>query len=142
MILLDTDHLTVLSFPESAQYAWLEARLAVVSNQPFGTTIVNAEEQLRGWIGRIHRHPDVHKQIFGYERLLKLLIFLGRWQIMPFDSAAADEFSRLRKAKVRIGTADLKIAAIAVTSDALLLSANLRDFKKVPGLRVEDWLKP
>jgi tRNA(fMet)-specific endonuclease VapC len=36
---------------------------------------------------------------------------------------------------------DLKIASIALVQDALLLSANLRDFQQVPELRVEDWLK-
>jgi predicted nucleic acid-binding protein len=35
----------------------------------------------------------------------------------------------------------LKIAAIAMAESALLLSANLRDFQKVPGLRVENWLR-
>jgi len=34
---------------------------------------------------------------------------------------------------------DLKIAAIAIANDATLLSRNLRDFGKVPDLRVEDW---
>jgi tRNA(fMet)-specific endonuclease VapC len=37
---------------------------------------------------------------------------------------------------------DLRIAAIALANDALLLSANQRDFGKVPRLRVEDWLRP
>ena len=35
---------------------------------------------------------------------------------------------------------DLKIACIALVHNALLLSANLRDFQQVPGLRVENWL--
>jgi tRNA(fMet)-specific endonuclease VapC len=35
---------------------------------------------------------------------------------------------------------DLKIAATALVNDALLLSANRRDFERVPGLRVENWL--
>jgi predicted nucleic acid-binding protein len=33
-----------------------------------------------------------------------------------------------------------KIAALALVHGSLLLSANLRDFERVPGLRVEDWL--
>jgi tRNA(fMet)-specific endonuclease VapC len=36
---------------------------------------------------------------------------------------------------------DMKIAAIALASDAVLLSANLRDFRQVPGLKVENWLE-
>ena len=35
---------------------------------------------------------------------------------------------------------DLKIAATALVQNALLLSANRRDFERVPGLRVENWL--
>ncbi len=34
---------------------------------------------------------------------------------------------------------DLKIAAIVLTHDATLLSKNLSDFRKVPGLKVADW---
>ena len=41
--------------------------------------------------------------------------------------------------KVRIGTMDLRIAAITIAQDGLLLSKNLTDFRKVPGLRVEEW---
>ena len=36
---------------------------------------------------------------------------------------------------------DLKIAAIARVYDALLLASNLRDFERVPGLKVENWLR-
>ncbi len=43
--------------------------------------------------------------------------------------------------RIRISTMDLKIATIGLVNDALLLSANLRDFQQVPGLRVEDWLR-
>ncbi len=35
---------------------------------------------------------------------------------------------------------DLKIAAITLNHDAILLSRNLKDFEQVPGLKVEDWL--
>ncbi len=46
----------------------------------------------------------------------------------------------LRRQKLRIGTRDLKIAATAFVTHALLLSANRSDFQQVPGLRVENWL--
>jgi tRNA(fMet)-specific endonuclease VapC len=100
------------------------------------------EEQMRGWLAEINRRREVHQQIPAYDRLLRLLEFLNAWVIVPFDERAADEALRLRKQRIRIGTQDLKIAAIALVQDALLLSANLRDFGRVPGLRVEDWLQP
>jgi tRNA(fMet)-specific endonuclease VapC len=100
------------------------------------------EEQMRGWLAEINRRPDPHKQVPAYERLLRLFEFLREWVVVPFDERAADEVHRLRKQRIRIGTQDLKIAGIALVQDALLLSANLRDFGRVPGLRVEDWLQP
>lgn len=141
MILLDTDHLTILSFRESERYVRLRARMTASSDQDFATTIVNAEEQMRGWLAKINRLRKVHQQIPAYELLRELVDSLGEFSLIPFDSRAADEFERLREAKVRIGSMDLKIASIALVHDVLLLSANLRDFQQVPGLRVENWLK-
>jgi tRNA(fMet)-specific endonuclease VapC len=54
-------------------------------------------------------------------------------------SGAAEQFQRLQLLRLRIGTMDMKIAAIALANDATLLTRNLADFGKVPGLRVEDW---
>ncbi|MFN0019397.1 MAG: hypothetical protein ACKVP0_14120 [Pirellulaceae bacterium] len=65
---------------------------------------------------------------------------MREWDIVGWNEPAADEFKRLRTARVRIGTQDLKIASLALANDALLLSANLRDFEQVPVLRVENWL--
>jgi len=53
---------------------------------------------------------------------------------------AADQCRLLRGLGIRIGSQDLKIAAIAIVNDALLLSANLHDFRQVPELMVESWL--
>jgi tRNA(fMet)-specific endonuclease VapC len=58
-----------------------------------------------------------------------------------WNKPAADALGQFRARRIRIGTQDLKIAAIALANDALLLSANLRDFEQVPILRVEDWLR-
>ena len=59
---------------------------------------------------------------------------------VPFDEAAARQFDDLRRQKLRMGSRDLKIATTALFNHALLLSANLSDFERVPGLRVENWL--
>jgi tRNA(fMet)-specific endonuclease VapC len=140
MILLDTDHLTVLKYPENPHCARLTARMAASGEQNFAIMIVNAEEQLRGWLAEINRQRTPQQQVFAYEHLRKLLEFLRRFSLAAFDARAAAEFDRLRREKVRIGSMDLKIGCIALVQDALLLSANLRDYRQVPGLRLEDWL--
>lgn len=140
MILLDTDHLSVLKYVENPKYTKLVSRLHDTSDPVVATTIVSIEEQLRGWLAKIHGVLDFHKQILPYDQLAALFNFFKRWNIVPFDSRAANASDALRKHRLRIGMMDLKIAAIALVNDSLLLSANLRDFQKVPGLRVESWL--
>ncbi len=140
MIVLDSDHLSVLEYPEVDQAIRLRDRLRQSADCEVYTTAVSLEEQLRGWLAAIHRIQDVRRQVNYYSRLVGLVRFYANWRILPFDDQAAEEFQRLRRDRVRIGTMDLKIAAIALVHDAILLSANLRDFEQVPGMRVEDWI--
>lgn len=105
-------------------------------------TIVSLEEELRGWLAYVSRQRKNDGLIKAYERLQRSWSFFRTWTILPFDHGAATALVHLRSQKIRIGTQDFKIASIAMTHDALLLSANLRDFRQVPGLRVENWLEP
>ena len=59
--------------------------------------------------------------------------------MLDFDEAAAERFLQLRRSRLRLGSMDLKIAAIALAQETTLLSRNLADFRRVPGLLVEDW---
>ncbi len=139
MILLDTDHVNILQ-SRGPQATGLTDRMSRSYDLEFGVTAITLEEQMRGWLALIHRLNDVQRQVPAYARLVGLFDFFASWQIAPFDQRAADEFARLRDLRVRIGTMDLKIAATALANGAMLLSANLRDFEKVPGLHVENWL--
>jgi tRNA(fMet)-specific endonuclease VapC len=140
VIILDTDHVSVLGHPESLRAAALAARLDTSPDRPFGITIINAVEQFRGWSAEINKAKDVAQEVWTYDRLSHFIDLIRVMPVYPFDTAAAEVFIRLRRQNHRIGTMDLKIAAIALANGALLLSANRRDFAKVPGLRVENWL--
>ena len=141
MILLDTDHVTALKYPEHPRAKQLEERLAALpAGEPIGVSIVTVEEQMRGWLAAIAKERKSHRQVMAYRELERLFRYFQLFQIIAFDELCADQLEKLRSAKVRIGTMDLKIAATALVHSALLLSANLRDFERVPGLRVEDWL--
>lgn len=96
---------------------------------------------MRGWLAQLRRTRDVADQVHPYDQLINLVRFFQVWDIVRFDENSAARFSILRQAGIRIGTQDLKIAAIALEARVLLLSANLRDFECVPGLRVENWLQ-
>jgi tRNA(fMet)-specific endonuclease VapC len=139
MILLDTDHISVLLDPRHALRDSLMSRLAQAGDE-LGIPIICVEEQLRGWLAQVRRVHDPHKQIAPYLRLAKLLDFLHDWRIVDWSQQSADMLVALRGSRLRIGAQDLQIAATAIANDALLLSANLRHFEQVPGLRVQDWL--
>jgi len=141
MIILDTDHLSALQYRAAPSAFALQARLESLSPDEIATTAISVEEQMRGWLGLIRRYPDVHHQVPSYERLIRLFDFFAQWQILPFDQAAADQFTRLRRQGIRIGTMDLKIAAIVAVRGGTLLSGNSRDFDQVPGVHVENWLQ-
>lgn len=139
MILLDTDHFSVLRYNEHPRCADLTSRLLLTCGDPrVATTVVTLEEQLRGWLSEIHRCRKSRDLVPLYDRLASIVEFFRRWEVIRFDEGAAEEFERIRR--LNISTHDLRIAAIAKANDALLLSANLRDFGKVPGLRVKCWL--
>lgn len=140
MIILDTDHISALQYRETPKAFALHARLEIFPLDEVATTAITIEEQMRGWLGLIRRYTDVQRQVAYYERLVRLLGFFAEWQVLPFDQRAADEFARLQKHGVRISTMDLKIAAIVLVHGGTLLSRNSRDFQRVPGLQVEDWL--
>jgi tRNA(fMet)-specific endonuclease VapC len=88
------------------------------------------------------RAKTVAQEIAAYSRLKRHLDDFRTIVVLDFDERAGVEYQRLRRLRVRIGTMDLKIAAIVLTHDATLLSKNVSDFRKVPGLKVADWTLP
>jgi tRNA(fMet)-specific endonuclease VapC len=103
-------------------------------------TAVTVEEQLRGWLAEIRRRNDPDAQIVPYGRLVRQVELHASWLVLPWDGVAAARFKTFRAQGIRVGTQDLKIACIALTHDAMLLTRNVADFASVPGLRVENWL--
>jgi tRNA(fMet)-specific endonuclease VapC len=93
-----------------------------------------------GWHA-LARRKKILSQVEIYRRLRKQLEHYCANNVIEFDEHAAIEFQKLKAAKVRVKTMDLKIASIALSLGATLLTRNYSDFIKVPGLRFEDWTK-
>ena len=141
MILLDTNHVSSLRMPLSERRTRLVERMTLSHDQHFGIPIVAVEETMRGWLAAISKERLARRQVAAYRELSSLFEFFATFLIAPFDQSTVDLFDSLQAAKVRIARRDLKIAAISLASNALLLTANRRDFERVPGLRFENWLE-
>lgn len=138
-VLLDTDHVSILLREEQPASANLRVRLAQLSDDEATLCIVSFQEQARGLLAYIHRARKRDQILKGFADLHDILTYYSRRKLLPFNEAALDDFDRLQRQRIRIGTNDLRIAAIAKANGVKLLSRNLRDFRQVPGLDVEDW---
>lgn len=80
---------------------------------------------------------DSHTELFRVEALLRPL------RVLPYDEKSARAAGLLRVMLQRQGTAigsgDRLIAATAIAHDASVVTSNVREFRRVPGLIVEDW---
>ena len=78
------------------------------------------------------------------KNLAALRGFLTPFQIVSFDSASAEIFGKVRSELERkgvvIGPYDLQIAAVAMTNDFVLVTNNTKEFKRVAGLNIENWV--
>jgi tRNA(fMet)-specific endonuclease VapC len=77
------------------------------------------------------------------ENLRVLQIFFAPYVSLVFDDACADYYGRIRfdlqRQGIPIGGNDLLIAATALANDATVVTANIREFGRVLGLKYENW---
>jgi tRNA(fMet)-specific endonuclease VapC len=96
---------------------------------------------MQGWLAFLNRSRSPSQVVMAYTELNEIGQSFFEMNVLPFSDAAQDRFNELRKERVRIGTMDLRIASVALVERATVLTANSRDFEKVPGLLIEDWTK-
>jgi tRNA(fMet)-specific endonuclease VapC len=140
-VLLDTDHLSVLQWEEQPACDRLLARLETIPPDNIATSIVSFHEQIQGWQAYIKRARKPEQIVSAYAKLEVLWSSFLKMNVLAFGEKAQERFEELRCQCPRLRALDLRIAGIALVSEATLLSRNLRDFRQVPDLSVEDWSK-
>jgi tRNA(fMet)-specific endonuclease VapC len=133
--ILDTDHMThwQRNNPQVIQ------RIATFERSQLATTVITLEEQMRGRLSQINQVASGDRLRFAYAALRRTYGLFQDIQICDFSYEAELQYADLVKRRLRVGTQDLRIAAIALALDATVATCNVRDFGRVPGLAIEDW---
>ena len=93
MIILDTDHISLLQHPDSAEGQRLLKRLTDSPDQEIVTTVITVEEQMRGWLQVIARYRDLRQQATYYDKLIDFIRFFSKWKILPLQESAVADIS-------------------------------------------------
>ncbi len=134
LYILDTDHASLFQ----RRHPRVVERVLAVPDEQLAITVVSAEEQMRGWLSVLHRASG-ERLVKAYALFHENLGYFRTIRLLDFDSAALARYEELRRDKIRIGTKDLRIAAIALTAGGILVTRNASDFSRVSALALEDW---
>lgn len=135
LYLLDTDTLSLFW----RNHPLVVARLATVPPEEIAITVVSVEEMIAGWQDQVRRARNDSEKARAYQRLTDTIPFLAAFRIVSSDEHALTRYASLRAARLNMGAMDLRIAAIALEIHATVVTRNVRDFSRVPGLLLEDW---
>jgi tRNA(fMet)-specific endonuclease VapC len=136
LYVLDTDH---ISLQQHAHPVVLQRLYALREEDSVAVTVITVEEQIRGRLEIIRRHGTSALQVQAYSAFQQTLRYFASWPVLEFTQPAFEQFIALRQQRIRIGSQDLRIAAIALANAAILVTRNRRDFSQVPGLVTQDW---
>lgn len=103
------------------------------------TTVINVEEQLSGWFTMLRRVKQPPDEARAYQEMADSVQLLATFIILPYSVAAIVKYEQLLAMKLNVRKMDLRIAAVVLEHQGILVTRNLRDFQRIPGLVVEDW---
>ncbi len=114
----------------------VEKIIAGKEEEPYGISVITVSELLHG----VHR-ADSEKRRLEREAFVERVIEL--FPVYPFDLNAARIYARiwanLAKKGTPLGAHDLMIGATAVSLGFSVITADIRDFEKIPGLKIEEF---
>jgi tRNA(fMet)-specific endonuclease VapC len=138
MTILDTDILT--------HYALGNERVGHKVNEAGGpeqlaVTVVTRMEMLRGRFESILKAADDGQLRLAMQRFQEAEDMLNSFITLSVDDSASRYFLALRdhKKTKKMKRGDMLIACIALAHNAILVTRNVKDYKAVIGLRVENW---
>jgi tRNA(fMet)-specific endonuclease VapC len=98
------------------------------------------------WITAAELHYGAAKSVAPEKNRAVVKAFLGTLPVLGLDEASVQIFGEakalLEKRGQRLADADLLIGAIAAANQATVVTGNRRHYERIPGVTVEDWIRP
>jgi tRNA(fMet)-specific endonuclease VapC len=135
LYILDTSIVSLLERQHPRTTAKYHAHLS----DSLTISVVTVEESIGGWIAQLRKARTKAQIVSTSRSLASAAAGLAKFIIQPLTIDIVDRFDRLVKQKLNIGSMDLKIAATALELGATVVTQNVRDFRRVPGLLWDDW---
>lgn len=140
VFILDTDTLTLVGQTNPIVLAAIAA--ARTAGHTVATTAVTIEEQINGWF-RAFRAARDHAELAWASRMFSESVPIwDSFFVYPQTEASLARFDALVALKLNVGKMDLRIASVALEVGAAVVTLNLRDFGRIPGLATADWTVP
>ena len=137
MIILDSDIFTLLTYEHSNVVRHYEA---VPDDERLAVTAVTRIEVLRGRTDSLLKAASEQELLTATKRLQATEEALNDFLVVHVDEEATKHFGvLLGQKKLKMRRPDMLIACIALANDALLVTRNTKDFKKVSGMKLANW---
>jgi tRNA(fMet)-specific endonuclease VapC len=135
LYVLDTDILTLYRQGD----ATVCQNVAAHPPSELAITVMSVDECMSGWFRLLRQATRSDQLIYAYEQLADSVQFLAGWRILPLTAPSVARYDQLKALKLNVRKMDLRIAAITLENTGTLVTRNLRDFQRVPGLLIENW---
>lgn len=135
LYILDTDHVSLFQY----QHPQVTRRVKNTNPNEIAVTIITLEEQLYGRLNKIRRANKSSALVSAYAKLQATWDFFNTVNLLNFTEEANAHYTSLISQRIRIGTQDLKIGAITLSVDGIVVTRNQKDFAKIPNLQWQDW---
>jgi tRNA(fMet)-specific endonuclease VapC len=100
VVVLDTDHMTLLERSDRPDTERLRARLDELGEEQVATTIISYEEQMRGWMAYLAKARSLERQLEAYRRLKGQLSNYCHIRILDFDELAATLLQSFKRSRI------------------------------------------
>lgn len=136
--ILDTDHASLFLAGNKAIVTAVDKHYKNVA-----ITVVTVQELFNGWVGRLNNPAQAQNLTLLYTKLWENTDFIKVITVLNFDKEAEDCYNMLKNSSKELAKnkieKDLRIASIALTKDATVVTRNYKDFSQIPNLKLEDW---